>query len=329
MVQKVWDRPEIWRVIVELPKNPLRELNCYVIRDGDRSLIIDTGFHTPVCHEDLWAGLEELNPDLSKAALFLTHLHADHTGLVWDFVEKGVPVYMSRRDYELSLTAESRRGLIELQGDRFLREGFPEEEMGKQRDGNHARAYAPAPGFPYCPMEDGDAVPCGSLTVQAILTPGHTPGHMVLYLPEEQLLFSGDHVLFDITPNIAVWGDDDPSLENYISSLEMTKKLKVRQTFPAHREVAGDLYSRVDALIDHHGWRLNEIFGAVKNNPGSTAFEIAGHITWSARGLGWEKFPTNQKWFATAETLAHLDYLTSRGQIVRKTEGNLRRYYAA
>lgn len=108
MVEKVWENPEVWRVFVELPKNPLRLLNAYVIRDGDRSLVIDTGFNHPACEADLWAGLGELGPDLSRTALFLTHLHADHTGLVWTFVDRGVPVYMGRTDYELYNTPAGR-----------------------------------------------------------------------------------------------------------------------------------------------------------------------------------------------------------------------------
>ncbi len=34
----------IYRIPVPLPNNPLRELNCYLIRGKDRSLLIDTGF---------------------------------------------------------------------------------------------------------------------------------------------------------------------------------------------------------------------------------------------------------------------------------------------
>lgn len=128
-------------------------------------------------------------------------------------------------------------------------------------------------------MEDGDAIPLGETEIRTICTPGHTPGHMMLYLPKRQLLFSGDHILFDITPNIGVWGDLDHSLADYISSLEKTRTLQVKRCFPAHRETEGDVYRRIDALVDHHGWRLNEIFEAVNAHPSATAYEIAGCIT--------------------------------------------------
>ena len=327
MVKKVWDDPEIYRIFVDLPQNPLRLLNVYVIRSQGANLVIDTGFNRPECEQALWSGIRELGLDLSKTALFLTHLHTDHTGLVWSFVEQQVPVYMSRIDYTLMQYPKNGNRPGAAIETRFRKEDFPPEELARQETENQARHYAPRPGFPVIPVDDGQTIPVGGVEVRAVHTPGHTPGHMVLYLPEQLLLFSGDHVLFDITPNIGVWGWEDRSLETYIASLKTVDALPVQATFPAHRETGADLHGRILELIDHHGWRLNEIYEAVKAHPGATAYELAGRITWSARGLSWAQFPPHQKWFALSETLSHLDYLTSRDQIVRVEEGDFLRYY--
>ena len=71
----------IYTIPVPLPGNPLKCLNSYVIKDGKRSLVIDTGFRMPECREALTTGLAELGIDMNKADIFLTHLHSDHTGL--------------------------------------------------------------------------------------------------------------------------------------------------------------------------------------------------------------------------------------------------------
>lgn len=47
---------------------------------------------------------------------------------------------------------------------------------------------------------------------------------------------------------------------------------------------------------------LVEIRQAVENHPETTACQLAGLISWSARGLGLEQFPPRQKWFAMGET---------------------------
>ncbi len=37
----------LYRIVVPLPDNPLKEINSYVITSGDRNLVIDTGMNRP------------------------------------------------------------------------------------------------------------------------------------------------------------------------------------------------------------------------------------------------------------------------------------------
>lgn len=325
MVTKLWDKPEIFCINIPLPGNPLRNLNSYVIRTPERSLVIDTGFNRPECHNALWAGITELELDLSKVSLFLTHFHSDHSGLVWDFVEQGIPVYMGRVDYQYFHAFRS--GGLHIMEQRFQSEGFPEEQIALQNTQNQGRLFAPKPGFPVNELEDGYTLQLCGLELRAIHTPGHTPGNMVLYLPQSELIFSGDHILFDITPNISMWPQIANSLSDYVASLQKIRALPIRAAFPAHRAAGADITRRIDQIIEHHGQRLNEIYQAVAAYPGSTAYDIAGKIKWSAQGLGWEAFPPHQRWFAMGETLAHLSYLTEKEQLLRVTEKNAVHYY--
>ena len=45
--------PGLFRLPIPLPRNPLRELNAYLIRGRERSLLIDTGFRLPECRQAL------------------------------------------------------------------------------------------------------------------------------------------------------------------------------------------------------------------------------------------------------------------------------------
>lgn len=326
MVEQIWKEPQIYCIRVDLPDNPLRWLNAYVIRSGAHSLVIDTGFNRPECRAALRQGLEELELDPERTGLFLTHLHSDHTGLVWDFVERNIPVYMGRREHRY-YTGLQQNGARRVQEKEFSAEGFPQDILARQATENQGRFYAPKPGFPVREVEDGECFMLGGTAVKAICTPGHTPGHMVLYLPQQQILFSGDHILFDITPNISVWSGVDHPLADYLASLRMIRDLPVRLTLPAHRATGESLERRVDQLIDHHRKRLEEIRSAAVARPGSTAYEIAGHIHWSARGLGWTAFPPHQKWFAMGETMAHLHQLVDQGQLARGEQDGTIRYF--
>lgn len=316
MVTKVWENPSIFSIQVDLPQNPLRSLNVYVIMTPEQNLLIDTGFNRPECHTALWRGIQELGLDLKKTSIFLTHLHSDHTGLAWDFVEQGCQIYMGRIDYQYLKEMKEGKNLSAVE-ELFRCEGFSKEELALQAEGNQGRKYGVKNMFPAALVDDGAMLALGDLSVQCIHTPGHTPGHMVLYLPKYQLLFTGDHILFDITPNISVWNGVSHSLEDYLASLDKIRNLPVRTAFPAHRHGESNVYDRIDALQAHHRDRLKEIREAVDAHPGATAYQFAGMITWSARGLGWDQFPPHQKWFAMGETLAHLSYLCNHKQVYR------------
>ena len=43
--------PNLYRIPVPLPGNPLKELNAYLIRGTDRPLLIDTGFRQEACRQ--------------------------------------------------------------------------------------------------------------------------------------------------------------------------------------------------------------------------------------------------------------------------------------
>lgn len=324
MTKKLCDSPEIYCIEVPLPENPLRNLNSYVIKRNGASLIIDTGFNRDECRNALWSGLEELNIDLGRASLYLTHFHSDHTGLVWDFVNRYVPVYTGRVDNEFYHSY--RHGRQAEMEQRFRDEGFPESVIAEQSTANQGRKYAPRYDYPVIKLEDGERLPFEDLNIVSIHTPGHTPGHTVLYMPEQQFLFSGDHILFDITPNIGMWAGIADPLADYISSLKAVKKLDIKATFPAHRGAGADAYQRIDQIIKHHGRRFEEILGVVAANQGITAYEIAGNITWSARGLGWKDFPPHQRWFAMSETLSHLTHLINTDKLISRKEDMVRYY---
>lgn len=328
MVTKVWNDPAIYSIQVDLPQNPLRFLNVYVIVTPEQNLLIDTGFNRIECREALWGGIRELNLDLDKTSVFLTHLHSDHTGLAGDFVLQNCPIYMGRIDYTYLSGMKTGTNLTAMEN-QFHREGFPTKELARQNQENQGRRYSVAQIFPALLVDDEAVILLGQLEVRCVHTPGHTPGHMALYLPEQRLLFSGDHILFDITPNIAVWHGVPHSLKDYLTSLDKIRGLDIQATFPAHRHGESNVYRRIDALQEHHRERLEEILHEVEAHPGSSAYQIAGMITWSARGLGWEQFPPHQKWFAMGETLAHLQFLCDHGQVLRNGASEQICYYPA
>ncbi len=325
MAEKIMEYPSIYRIDVPLPDNPLRNLNCYCIQDEGHTLMIDTGFHCDACMQALQEGLRKIGAVPQKTELFLTHMHGDHVGLAKPIAENYAKrVYIHELDY-LHLRSTMTQDRWEIPDEIIWREGFEKELLHELRYGEATQQYHPAGLFDAVCLKDGDTVQVGKYTLQAIWVPGHTPGQMCLYLKEKKLMFTADHILFDITPNITAWYGVEDSLGDYLQSLLKIRQYPIAQALPSHRGGSTDVYGRIETIIEHHLQRLQETAEVLEQYPDRPAVEIASHLKWSMRGKTWDNFPVSQRWFALGETIAHLDYLIKRGFAVRR-EGKLRGY---
>ena len=316
----------IYRIPVNLPDNPLRVLNSYLIKDAKRSLLIDTGFRLDECKADLLAGLAELREDPSKVDIFVTHMHADHTGNAMDIVGKDRSVTISAIDKAWMTGDDAAQTRWNRNTATLINAGMELDDAGFMPHLTRRNQGPPQNAHEYVGVEDGHVFHVGGRALRCVLTPGHTPGHMCLWDADEGLMITGDHVLFDISPNITVWGTVEDALGEYLDSLEAIKVYPVKQSLPGHRS-PGDFHARIDRLIAHHQSRLEEILDIIVKNPGSTGHDIASKMKWRIRAASWEAFPYTQKVFAVGECMSHLDYLSCRGKLKIDKEDGVSHYY--
>lgn len=317
---------DLWRLEIPLEGSPLKTLNSYLIR-GERSLLIDTGFRWASCRAAMERQLEELDAGRERMDIFVTHLHSDHVGLAPELVRPGCCILMGEIDgagVENYMDSGCWRELYA----RYERDGFDREETDRLWNSNPAQTAAPGAWGGCRYLRDGDELFYGGHRLRCILTPGHTPGHLCLYEPDAGWLFTGDHVLFHISPNICRWESMPDALGSYLESLRRIRDLPVKLLLPAHRRETGDLRERADELTAHHLRRVEDAWQTVRDEPGLTGYEIAGRMRWRIRSRSWEDFPLEQKFFAVGEALAHLDYLEARGRVQCREELGKRRYYA-
>ncbi len=171
-------------------------------------------------------------------------------------------------------------------------------------------------------IEDGDLLEFDGWRLQALWTPGHTPGHLCVYEPAHRLMFTGDHVLSRITPNVSLSEDDELSgrrpLEEFLDSLEKVARCDTRLALPAHEDLIEDLPARCAAIRDHHDDRLEEVLEGIEDEPAS-ASEISSRVTWNKP---YETFNVFKKRSALGETLAHLQLLEVHGRVRRLEPGD-------
>ena len=317
----------IYSIFVPLPGNPLKNLNAYLIKsESGRNLLIDTGFRQDECRQALLAGLDELGVSMENTDIFLTHMHSDHTGLAAELAAPETRVYINREDGDRLESFRVAKNTLRMEEYSML--GFSREEMDFLQD-SPMRKFSSVKKAEFTHISDGDTLEYGGRRLRVIETPVHTPGHVCLYDRENKVMFLGDHVLFDITPNITTWlGFSDP-LGTYVHSLMDISIFDVRLPLPAHRGVSGTMAERVGKIIEHHGARIREMVGILEKNPKLTAYELSGLMTWRVHGKSpsWADFPLQQKWFAVGETAAHLEYLLVRDRVRRELDNGVYRYY--
>lgn len=316
-VEKILDG--IYRIEVPLPGNPLKSINSYVIFGKERNLVIDTGMNMPECLSAIKKGVDELHLDLKKTDIFLTHMHADHTGLSGILAEEGAQIYFSKIEFEF---------LFRFKGDYWerilnylIKHGFPEDESRRAVKNHPGQKYIAKGNIDFKFIDDGHKINTGNFLFKCIHTPGHTPGHICLYEPNKKLLFSGDHILEDISPIIAVLSDEDSPLQSYLESLDKILNYDIQLVCPGHRRVFSDCKKRVLELKEHHRRRLDEILNILKNGV-KNAYQVASMMTWDIDYKSWDEFPVLQKWFATGEAIAHLKYLEEHGIIKSQEKDN-------
>ena len=305
--------PNLFLIKIPLPGSPLGWLNSYVIKGPDKNLVIDTGLNRRECLEAMQAGLGEIEVDLKKTDFYITHMHADHIGLAPILAKDTSTVYINRPDKEYMENWVGWDAIIGFAG----LNGLSAKELQAALSNHPAYKYGIDVPAEASAVDEGDAFRYGGYCFQAVATPGHTRGHTCLYEPEKKVLVSGDHILFDITPNITCWTEKENPLKSYLASLDKIYGMQVDLVLPGHRGALGNCRSRITELKEHHRSRLEEALSILKQGP-KPAYEVASMMTWDIDCDSWQAFPVSQKWFATAEAISHLRYLEDSGQVFRE-----------
>jgi glyoxylase-like metal-dependent hydrolase (beta-lactamase superfamily II) len=324
MIERIIEN--VFLIKVPLPGSPLKNLNSYFIKGQDRNLLIDTGFNSQVCYDALIGAMDALKSNMDNTDIFLTHLHTDHVGLCNKIASKDTKIFISSTD-ESYLKALYQQDYLDNLFQRYYTLGFSVEELEENIKNNPMVKYLPPKDTLFTAIEDSYEFDLGTFKLKGVVTPGHTPGHMCLYSEDTGILFSGDHIIFDITPNITIWKDVENSLDDYIKSLKKIKSYEVKTTLSAHRKAMGNCYDRIDELIAHHNNRLEEAYDIVKNSGGITPYHAASKMKWSIKAKDWSEFPVIQKWFAVSEATAHLDYLVAGGFMEKELRSEQYYYY--
>jgi glyoxylase-like metal-dependent hydrolase (beta-lactamase superfamily II) len=301
----------------------LKAINVYVITTDDGLVLIDGGWAIPESRQLFESCLAQLGHRLGDIRRFLvTHLHRDHYTQAYVLGrELGVPVSLGSGDRaSLDLIGAGTRGERDLEDPNLvrLRAAGAEHLVGPWRRLTPANQTAlDSYGAPDLWLDGDVPLDLGGRAVDAVSTPGHTQGHYVFAERAAGLLFAGDHVLPTITPSIGfepAWVDQP--LRDFLQSLAKVRAMPDLELLPAHGPVAPSSHVRVDELVAHHDTRLVLCEKAVAGGA-RTAWEVGGELPWTRHQRRLAELDPFDAVLAAFETLAHLELLAARGDVVR------------
>ncbi|MFJ9584564.1 MBL fold metallo-hydrolase [Streptomyces acidicola] len=315
----------VWSIQVPIPDNPLGHTLVYAV-DTDRGpVLIDTGWDDPASWDTLAEGLTACGTSVGELyGVIVTHHHPDHHGLSGRVREaSGAWVAMHAADGAIvRRTRETRPGRWFTYMTAKLRAaGAPEEHVAPLRTSEPRTLPGFSPALPDREIVPGELLDLPGRRLRAIWTPGHTPGHVCLHLEEShpaQLpghgrLFSGDHLLPEISPHIGLYEDPDDAtvtdpLGDYLDSLERVGRLAAAEILPAHQYAFTEAPSRVGELLAHHEQRLAGLL-TLLSNP-LTPWQLAERMEWNRP---WADIPHGSRNIAVSEAEAHLRRLVKLG----------------
>ena len=286
-------------------------VNVFLFPDGKEVDLLDCGLNEEQSLDSIGRALQQLG-SLRLRRLVITHIHPDHYGAAGILAGPGLAdLYIHRLEVPLVLPRYVELEHLVQEVQRYLLvNGVRGDEAEELSNSQRALSQVVKTAEPSVQLDGAELLDVGRLHLRVEWTPGHSPGHICLYDAEHELLFAGDHILPELSPNIGLHPQSTPDpLHEYLDGLKRMAALMPKTVLPAHGRPFSDITGRVNALVQHHQRRLDQITEIVDGEEKS-AWQVALDL-WGVRNNLYEKR------LALQEGLAHLQALAVEGRVTK------------
>ncbi len=301
--------------------------NVYMLIGDDGAVIIDTT-ETTKAAENIKAEFRKIT-DKPFTTIIYTHSHRDHISGATVFAEEGQPEIIASDNFESDLVVIEQRhpapgkALMARTKRQFgMSLSFPDERVNlgigpgdRPMEGMGAGFMAPTLHI----TDDKTTITRAGITLELVKAPGETPDHIVVWLKDKEVLFSGDN-FYSSFPNLyAIRGTPYRDFNAWADTLDLLLGFNAKVLAPGHTmpvigadKITGVLSDYRDAIkhvVSQTVEGMNKQLGpdvlahsvslpdSLANKPHLK--EFYGKVSWSVRAyfagtLGWfDGNPTN------------------------------------
>src|SRR5215472_7263430 len=302
--------PDVFELRLPIPWEDTH-VNCFLLPDGEQVDMIDCGMSSQESFGLIAAALRSLaGPRARLRRLLVTHIHPDHYGGAGEMTQRyGAELYLHRLEVPMVhpryLEIEQ---LVEEVGRYLQLHGVPDAEADFLKNASRGFRQFVRPALPSLQLDGTEVLVLGRHRVRVEWTPGHSPGHICLFDQEAGVLFAGDQLLPNASPNIGLHPQSTPNpLDDYLDGLERLVELAPTLVLPAHGRPFTGAAERAGELVEHHRRRkeqMVEVIGEGELN----GWQVATAI-WGVREN------LHEMRMALQEGLAHLQSLSLEGRL--------------
>ena len=199
-------------------------VNAGFIAGRETTLIVDTGA-CALSAASIHGYALAARPG-NRMAVINTERHFDHIGGNSYFRDRGIDVYGHS---ELRRTEEEFRGEIDEFNTSIAN---PTRQARREAAAFFAGTRLENPNRP---IAEDTSLDLGDCPVEFILTPGHTPANLSVWVPREKVLFCGDCLVNRYLPNLDAGAVTD--WREWLRSLDRIEHLQPEVIMPGHGPV--------------------------------------------------------------------------------------------
>jgi glyoxylase-like metal-dependent hydrolase (beta-lactamase superfamily II) len=305
--------------------------NVYALEEDDGFTLFDSACGTDEGLLALRAGLTARGLDLKRLKrIVVSHGHVDHYGNAQTLAEEtGAQVFVHPHDLE-KVCGEGRWfKQLEKQLPYFLHLGVPEPTLQAMLEvAKRNRAYSRQVDRARVePLAEGQRFAFRRFEATVLHMPGHTPGLVCLWVPEQKLLFADDHMLAKVSPNPVLdltlgYGDTKfKSLVSYCQSARRAMAMEIDCVLPGHGEAFKGHVALLQSLFDFYAARQQRLLKRLSERGPQTLHELIPAV--------FPRVDVARMYLMLSEVMGNIEMLEVDGKVKRVDGADVLRFALA